>query len=259
MVSLACKRRGTVTCLADLRQEGCLKARFPRSPDRMQAVMINTSGGIAGGDRLRVCIRVSDGAAVTVAGQAAERFYRALDDDAPAFVETEAVLAPGACLEWLPQEAIFFDGCAMRRTLRVQMAADATFLGVECLVFGRAAMGEHVSGARISDTIEVLRDGMLLLYDAIRMPANVAEALARPAVAAGARAIATLVLVAPDAEDRLGGLRSALPGSEAGASAWNGLLLARILASDAAALRHLVVVALATLRNGRELPRVWMC
>ena len=259
MVSLACKRRATETCLADLRQEGCLKARFPRPTDAMQAVLINTSGGVAGGDRLRVRIRASDGAAVTVAGQAAERFYRARDDDAPASVDTEIELGPGACLDWLPQEAIFFDGCALRRTLRVEMAGDATFLAAESLVFGRAAMGEHVGSARISDTIEVVRDGVSLLRDAIRMPANVAETLARPAVAGGARVIATLVLVAPDAESRLGGLRSALLGSESGASAWNGLLLARILAADAAGLRRLVVAGLASLRDGRELPRVWMC
>jgi urease accessory protein len=258
-VSLGFRRRGTATCLDAWREEGCLKARFPRPHHCMQVVMLNTSGGVAGGDRLRVAVRLAEATTVTIASQAAERFYRARDDDAPASAQTDLVLAAGSCLEWLPQEAILFDGCAVHRRLKVEMAASAVFLGAESLVFGRAAMGEQVRTARIVDAIEVWRDGALLLHDTIRMPRNVAEALARPAIAGGARAVATLVLVAPDAEARLAGLRAALPDAEAGASSWNGMLLARILAPDAAGLRRRVVAGLDSLRGGRPLPRTWLC
>ncbi len=79
-----------------------------------------------------------------------------------------------------------------------------------------------------------------------------------PAIAAGARATALLVHVAPDAEARLDAVRDALAAVEAGASAWNGLLVARILAPDSATLRREVVSALAVLRGTRTLPRVWM-
>ena len=195
----------------------------------------------------------------TVAGQAAERFYRALPGDAPSRLRTDITLAESAALDWLPQEAILFDACSLDRALAVEMAADARFLGVESLVFGRAAMGEHVHTARIRDTIRVRRDGALILHDAIRVPEHVEEALARPAIGGGTRAVATLLLVAPDAAARLEGLRAALDAYEAGASAWNGMLLARILAPDAATLRLAVVAGLNCLRDGRNLPRVWMC
>ncbi len=256
---LAFRRRGPISCLADLRQEGCLKARFPRPDDGMQVVTLNTSGGIAGGDVLRTDIRLQEGAAATIASQAAERFYRALDDEAPASVRTDIAIAGGAALEWLPQEAILFDCCALNRRLSVSMAADANFLGVESLVFGRAAMGERVRSARVRDTIEIRRAGVLLLHDAVRLPRDIDAALPRAAVAGGAGAVATILLVDPQAPARLGELRAALEGHEAGASAWNGLLLARILAPDAATLRRGVTAGLDCLRNGRNLPRVWMC
>ena len=259
LLSLGFRRRGAITCLADLRQEGCLKARFPRPHDGMQVITLNTSGGVAGGDVLRTTVHLEEHTAATVTGLAAERFYRALPDDDPATVHTDITLDSAAALDWLPQEGILFDASALNRRLSVEMAADARFLGVESLVFGRAAMGERVRTARIRDTIRVRRDGVLILHDAIRLPEGVDAALARPAIAAGARAMATMLLVAADAASRLDPLRAALAAQQAGASAWNGMLLARILAPDAATLRRAVIAALECLRDGRAPPRVWMC
>jgi urease accessory protein len=259
VLALAFRRRGAATVLADLRQEGCLKARFPRAPGGLEAVTLNTSGGVAGGDRMRTEISLAEGTVATVAAQAAERFYRTLPADQPAHIRTTIQLSDGASLDWLPQDSILFDGAAVDRVLAVEMAADACFLGVESLVFGRAAMGERVRTARLADTITVRRAGTPVLHDAIRLQGEVDAVLARPAVAGGARAVATIVLVAPDAEARLDGLRAALAGAEAGASAWNGMLLARILAADGSALRRAVTAGLDCLRGGRTLPRVWMC
>jgi urease accessory protein len=158
-------------------------------------------------------------------------------------------------VEWLPQDTILFDRCAVRRRLRVDLAADAWFLGVESLVFGRAAMGEVVNWASLRDVFEVHRAGRLLLHDAIRLEGEAAATLLRPATAAGARAVATLVNVAHDAEAMLDPLRAL----GIGASAWDGMLIARMLAPDSATLRAAVVDALRVLRGGRALPRVWLC
>ena len=134
--------------------------------------MINTSGGIAGGDRLRVSIRLS---------MAPPSLSRArLRNASIAHWTTTRRLPwrqgspsrPGLAWSGCRRKPSSSMAARMHRTLRVEMAGDATFLAVESLVFGRAAMGEHVGSARISDTIEVLRDGVLLLHDAIRMPAE---------------------------------------------------------------------------------------
>jgi urease accessory protein len=245
--------------LGDLRQEGCLKARFPRPVDWTETVLLNTSGGIAGGDRLTSRFEVGPGARASFAAQAAERYYRALPGDAPSRVRTSLSVAAGASAEWLPQETILFDGCAMDRALDVDVAPDGWFLGVESLVFGRRAMGEQVRTARVRDVIRVRRGGRLVLNDAIRLQGLISGRLEHPAVGNGARAVATLVHVAPEAGDRLEALREALGAFEAGASAWDGVLVGRIVASDGAALRAAVIAGLTALREGRPLPRVWQC
>jgi urease accessory protein len=258
---VAVKRRGEASVLGGLRQAGCLKARFPRAivPGWFDATTLNTSGGVVGGDRLcsRFCVGV--GARATFAAQAAERFYRAMPGSAPSVLRTTLEIAPGAAAEWLPQETILFDRCSLERRLVVDIAAGAWFLGVEMLVFGRAAMGERVLSARLRDLIEVRRDGELLLHDAIRLDGEVDLIMRRTAIAGGARAVATLVYVAPDAEARLDAVRAAVHGENFAASAWNGMLLARILADDGAGARRAVVAALAVLRDARPLPRVWLC
>jgi urease accessory protein len=251
-------------------------------------VTLNTSGGVAGGDTLDSAFAVGLDARATIASQAAERFYRALPGSPASNVQTCITVADGAAAEWLPQETILFDRCAVRRRLHVELAETAAFLGIESLVFGRTAMGEAVKWASLRDAIEVRRNGQLLLHDVTRLEGEVAAALQRSAVADGARAVATLIYVAPDAETRLDPLREALAaflaprplcgrgrrgapgegaatpptserGVQCGASAWDGMLIARILATDGASLRTAVIAALHVLRDGRALPRVWQC
>ena len=79
------------------------------------------------------------------------------------------------------------------------------------------------------------------------------------AVLGGARAFASLVMVAPDAGDLLGPLRAALgvEGVVAAASAYDGRLTVRMMAADGWPLRRQIVRALAVLRGRAELPRVW--
>lgn len=255
------KQSGLGTVLDKLRQAGCLKVRFPNRtvPGWMDVVMLNTGGGVAGGDRLDLAFGVAAGGRMTIAAQAAERFYRALAADAPSRVRTRLTVEAGAFVEWLPQETILFDRFALDRRLEVDLAADACFLGVETTVFGRTAMGERVRDGWLRDLIRVRYGGALLLHDAIRLDGDIDGALRRPAIGGGACVIATLVYVAPDASDRLDAVRKALASAEAGASVWNGMLVARVLGADNAAVRRTVVAALTTLRKDRPLPRVWLC
>lgn len=258
---LSVKHTGTDTGLDTLRQAGCLKARFPRRlvPGWLDAVMLNTGGGVAGGDHLRIAIDAAAGTRLTVTAQAAERFYRTLSPAQPSRVRTRLSAGDQACLEWLPQETILFDRSAVDRDLEIDLAPTAYFLGVETLVFGRSAMGETVTEGHLRDRIRLRRGGALILHDTIRLDGPVAALLARPAIAAGARAVATLIHAAPNAESGLTALRAALEGADAGASAWNGMLIARILGPDSAAVRRTVIAALSVLRNSRPLPRVWLC
>jgi urease accessory protein len=227
-------------------------------PDGWKSVVtLNTSGGIAGGDSLESHIEVETGACATLAAQAAERFYRALPEAAPARLRTYLKVAAGASAEWLPQESLLFDRCALDRTTQIDLAPDARFLGIEWLVLGRVAMGEHVDSIRLSDRVVVRREGRLVLHDAIRLRGALTDTLSRPAV--GARAVATLIYQGPDRLTALRDVLASAPGVEGGASLWDGLMVARIASHDPAALRRAVIAALGALRDGRNLPKVWMC
>lgn len=252
-LDLAFRHDGTRTRLDRFYQEGCLKARMPRGP-AVEVVALNISGGIAGGDRLETALALGAGARATFTTQAAERLYRALE--APARLRTRLVAGEGAVLHYLPQETILFDGFALDRALEIELAPGAAVLGLESLVFGRLAMGEVLREGSLQDRILIFREGRLIWQDSTRLAGEVTAALDRPGVAAGARAMACLFATGPGMPERLDELRAALDGAHAGASCVEGVLLARLLAPDAANLRRVVGKALCVLR-AVPLPRVW--
>lgn len=260
-LGLRFERRGAATIAARRAELGCLKVRLPRpaAGAPTTAVLLNTAGGITAGDRLDQEVTWEEGADATVCGQTAERMYRADQVSPPARIWTRLVLAEGASGEWLPQETILFDRCRFDRSLLVELAPSASFLGIEALVFGREAMGERVARATVRDRFEVRRAGRLILSDRIRLDGGVAEALARPAVANGARAVASIVAVRPGIEAMLEPVREACAEgpAEAGASAWDGMLVVRLVARDAWTLRLAAIPMLSLLRGGRPLPRTW--
>ncbi len=251
--AVAVRVAGGRSRLARLRHEGCAKCLLPRAPGAPQAVLINTSGGLTGGDRISWTAEAEAGAELTVTTQAAERIYRAAGGEAR--VTTRLTLARGATLRWLPQETILFDGGRLERSLEVEMAPDTRLLALEAVVLGRAAMGETVRSGHLIDRWRVTRAGRLLHADTLRLSGPVADIAARPGVFAGHRAAATLLYVGADAADRLTALRTALPAT-AGASALGERLVIRLLAPDARALRAILAPLVG--RFG-PIPAVWSC
>ncbi|MDF1717817.1 MAG: urease accessory protein UreD, partial [Antarcticimicrobium sp.] len=184
---------------------------FPRQRGAaLEAILINTAGGITGGDRFSAALEVGANAHLAVTTQAAERAYRAQPGEI-AQVRTRAQVAAGARLDWLPQETILFNAAALHRKLRIDLDGDARLLLLEPLVFGRAAMGETLTGIHFRDRIEITRQGAPLYIDALAFSGDAAAHLARPGVAAGAGAMASLVFVAPEAEAHLDALRALMP------------------------------------------------
>ncbi len=251
---------GGRTLLSENYQSGSAKLRFPRPPsgDPFAAVLINTAGGITGGDRFSWRIAVGPNASAAVAGQAAERIYRRTAGDA--VVETVLGVADGGSLDWLPQETILFDRSSLKRTLTADVAPTARLLAVEPVVLGRTAMGETIRDVTVRDSWRIRRDGRLVFADGLRFDGDTTLTLAGAATGNGARALATVVLVAPEAESAIDRARAALieSSSEAGVSAWNGMLVARLIAIDGQALRADLIRLIETLR-GRPMPRVWNC
>lgn len=222
------------------------------------AILLNTGGGIAGGDSHTISITGQPNTVLTISTQSAERIYRAGTTDSPARITTRIRIEAAASVEYLPQETILFDQSALTRRLHIDLTGSSRYLGVETLIFGRAAMGETVNRLDLSDIIELYRDGTLIFRDALKPP-NPFTGAARRAMLGNAAGLATILLAAPDAVGQLDTVRLALGDAQAGASVWNGLLLVRILAQTGTALRGLVVRVLDVLRGGRAMPRNWAC
>lgn len=244
------------TRLKRLFQDGCAKIRLPRDSHArgLEAVLINTAGGLTGGDRLSWRAEAGPDAELTLTTQACERIYRAASDQAE--LRTDLEVGAGARLDWLPQETILFDGGAVRRHLEVDLAPGATFLAAEAVVLGRIASGETVRAGCLQDRWRVRRDGALIFADDLRLSGLMAELTGRPAVLAGARAFASVLMIDEDLPALLPAVRRIL-GDHGGASVFDGKLFCRAVAADGLALRRLLIPLLTLLRGGRPLPRVW--
>jgi urease accessory protein len=219
-------------------------------------VLVNTAGGIAGGDRFAIDIAARPASRLTVTTAAAEKIYRSHGPEADLAIGLR--VEEGADLAWLPQETILFDRARVRRRIDIDLAETASLLLCEMVVFGRAAMGERMEQGSFIDHWRVRRGGRLVFAENVRLDGQVAAKLARAAIAKGGAAFAT-VLVAPGDDTLAARVRekSATFGGEVGVSAWNGFAMVRFCAQDAARLRADLIAVLGHL-SPRALPRLWL-
>jgi len=228
------------TRLVEVFQQSPLRILFPRARGGsiQEAVLVNTSGGIAGGDRLDLVVEARVGASITVTSQAAERVYRALN--APARVATELKVRAGAKLGWLPQETIMFDGARLRRSTEIELSSGAELLALEWLVLGRAAHGEEMLGGEITDAWRVSNDGRLIWADTFRAADEVFPRLRSRALLSDSRAIGTLVYFGPDIDAHLQLMCEHCPSlnCHCAATVVGGLLIARFAARASVDLKE---------------------
>ena len=240
-----------------LHESGSLRVRFP-SPedDGLSAMFVNTAGGIAGGDRFAVEVAAGEGSRVTLSSAAAEKVYRA--PGKPAELDIALTAAAGAHIAWQPQETILFDRARIHRRIDIDLAATASLLLCEIVVFGRTAMGERMREGEFVDRWRLRRGGRLVFAETVRLDGDIGGKLAHPAIANGAAAIGTALIVPGDAA-LVERIRESLPAfrGEAGLSAWNGFAMARFCAQDAASLRADMMAVLGC-ASAVPLPRLWL-
>jgi urease accessory protein len=246
-----------VTRRGDLHESGSLRVRFP-SPEGegLSAVLVNTAGGVAGGDRFDIDVAAGEGARLTLTTAAAEKVYRATAK--PAELNIALKVAAGANLAWLPQETILFDRARIARRIDIDLAEGASLLLCEIVVFGRAAMGETMRHGEFVDRWRVRRGGRLVFAETVRLDGDIGGKLAKAAVAKGGAAIGTALIVPGDQAlvERIREVQDSL-GGEVGVSAWNEFAMARFCAQDAARLRADMMAVLGA-ASGRALPRLWL-
>ncbi len=242
------------TRLKTFYQEGAAKIRLPHTHDTsLQAVLINTAGGLCGGDEIQWHADAAPGARLVLTTQACERVYRSMGDDAR--VTTRLSAGAGARLDWLPQETILYEGGRLNRSREVDLADGARFWAGVAILLGRAAMGEAARGARLRDSWRILRNGRLIHAESTRLSADPLERDSL-SLLAGAGGFATILYVGAEAERRLDAIRAMLTG-HAGVSIIGERLTVRATAESGLALRKIIAPIVAVLSGAGALPRLW--
>jgi len=263
-LALGYERRGTRTVLAARRHDGPLVVQKPLYPEGAavcHTIVVHPPGGIAGGDELTLDVAIGAGAHALLTTPGAGKWYRS--GGAWAAQGLAFDVAAGACLEWLPQETIVFDGARARLGAQVRLAADARYIGWEILCLGRTGSGERFERGRIRLQNLISRDGRPLWLESASLDGG-AALLASRAGLAGKPVCGTLAAAAPRiGEDLLAACRAiASSEGEAAVTLLPGVLLARWLGDSGEAARHYFVRLWAVLRpaiTGREAvePRIW--
>jgi urease accessory protein len=259
-VEIAFARRGAGTHISQLYQRTPCRVQFPHAEagGPALAMLLNTAGGLTGGDCVATSVTAAAAASVTMTTAAAEKIYRSLGRDCT--VAVDLAVGDGAWLEWLPQETILFDGARLRRNILARVAATGRLLATEMLVFGRVARGERWTNGAVRERWRVERAGELAWFDAMRLDG---DAIAAPAGFGGAEAFATALYVGADAERHLTLAREVTDAAScrAGATLVNGVLLARFIGAApgtrAALARYIGALRQVSAGLPARAPRVW--
>jgi urease accessory protein len=239
-----------------LYQAGCTKMMLPKTYSEMtEAVMLNTAGGITGGDHLDISVVAQD-CALVVTSQTAERFYKS--STSPAKISIQLKAQESTKLHWLPQETILFDGAEIDRTIRLDMQSGSQCLIAESLVLGREAMGEVLQSCHFTDSWRLYRDGVLFHAEQLRLTGDVRDVLAASAGGNAARLLTTIIYAGADAEQAAERLKPIISSSRStsATSCWREKLVVRLVSADTPAGRTDIVKLLLALRQ-QPLPRVW--
>ena len=234
---------GERSVLRENRHRGPLrvqKALYPEGDAVCQAIVLHPPSGIAGGDHLAITADIGAGAHAQLTTPGAGKWYRSGGAEASQCIAF--TVAEGATLEWLPQEAIIFDGARARMETRVSLAVDSRYIGWDILCLGRSAAGERFENGRFDLFFRVDRGNAPIWLERGGFDGNDAM-LASPAGWAGATVCGTLLCTFPELPQQAASLleacRQIAPADAAnhGLSALPGILVARYLGHSSEAAR----------------------
>ena len=232
-----------------LREDGSAKVRIP--PNSHEAILVNTAGGLAGGDDFKYEAEAHQKSKLCITSQSAERVYETLGP--PATINSTLAVHEHATLHWLPRETILYDGSSLIRNMHVDLAKSSKFLGLESVIFGRDQSGEKINALRYRENWRITCAGVLVHADHFKIDGTLPRS---KATLDDAGAIATLVMIDQNLESLAERLTLTL-GSNGAVSTWNGKLLARFHAKDGYQLRKVLNSALSAILGENGLPKTW--
>jgi urease accessory protein len=263
-LKLRYERVGDRTVLAERRHQGPLvvqKTLYPEDDAVCQAIVVHPPAGIVGGDELAICADVGANAHAQLTTPGAAKWYRSAAELARQ--ELELRVASGGVLEWLPQEAIVFDGALADLDTTIELAGDAVFIGWDLVCLGRAASGETFARGRFRQRLELARNGTPAFVERVVLAGDTAF-LGSPVGLNGAAVFGTFLAGAETVPDvALAACRELSPAAGEGAvTRMRDCLVARYRGASAETARAYFVELWRCVRPvliGREAvpPRIW--
>jgi urease accessory protein len=238
---------------------------YPEGEKICHSVILHTAGGVVGGDRLSSQIHLQPDAQVLITTAAAGKIYRSNGLQAQQTVNIQ--VDAGACLEYLPQETILFNGAVYRQDLRVELATGSSFLGWEITRFGRSARGEKFVQGEMRSHIEIWQNDIPLWIDRQYIPGS-AELFHSPHGLAGKPVVGSLVWVgSPVSQEiikqaRMLIINNSINHSDAGVTRLEYGFLCRYRGNSTSEVRNWFtniwqILRVSLLNRGNCIPRVW--
>ena len=170
-----------------------LKSLYPEGQPICHNVLVHPPSGLVGGDMLDMQVTVGEGAHGLVTTPGATRFYRS--EAGLATQQVHARLASGARLEWLPLEAIAYNGCDALNRAVFELAPGAELITWDITALGLPAADLPFAQGTFRQHLEIpgvwLERGTISATDTRLMDS--------PLGLAGQRCMATLVFAAGSA------------------------------------------------------------
>ncbi|WP_457968394.1 urease accessory protein UreD [Pseudomonas sp. R4-84] len=260
-LDLGYARFGDCTRPVQRRHKGPLRVQkhlYAEGPEVCQHIIVHPPGGIAGGDRLDISAQVGQGAWAQLTSPGAAKWYRAAG---PAYQQLSLSVAPGATLEWLPQETIVFSAAQAELSTNIDLQGDARLFYWDIVALGRPASGERFDVGHFQSWLDIRRDGQLLWHERQRI-AGGDGLLDSPIGLGGDPVFATLLVTGEVDSELLERCRSLDHAVRGDLTQLPGLVVARCLASEALLARGWLIELWRLLRPallGREAvpPRIW--
>ncbi|HYC43751.1 MAG TPA: urease accessory protein UreD [Noviherbaspirillum sp.] len=266
-LALGFARDGDTTRLIERSHYGPLRVQkplYPEGSDICHAIVVHPPGGVVGGDQLDIhaCIGHSANAFITTPGAA--KWYKANGRVSRQSVHLN--VGDAGCLEWLPQETIFFDAADVQLDTVVELGSEANYLGSEILCFGRTASGERFSSGRVGQRTSIRLHGKLVWFEQGELSGR--NAMSSPLGMAGSTVCATLIGVGkPLPSGALNTLRETCAAEldetgSFGATQMKSVVVVRYLGDSSEVAKKVMTAAWRMLRpllTGRAavVPRIW--
>jgi len=238
------------------------KALYPEGRTVCQAIVVHPPGGVVGGDQLDIDIGVGDRAHAFISTPGAAKWYQANGKVSRQVMHMH--VNQDAALEYLPQEAIFFDTADVVLEQDIELAAGATYIGCEILCMGRRGSGEVFNTGTVRQRSSIRREGRLIWWEQGALRGG---ALDSPLGLQGRSVCATLLAAGkPVPASVLAEVRTDIAADgdhDFGLTQTKGVLVARHLGDDSETARRLMLTVWRRLRPhllGREAvtPRIWL-